>query len=440
MPLPSLLLGALLALDPLPAPPVERPNILLLLADDQGWNGTSVPMDPAWELSGAADMHTPALERLAQEGRRYTRAYASAPVCSPSRAALQTGITPGTLGWTTSERGRGRARPSLAGELLSLGEVLQQSGYATAHFGKWHIEGGGPGAHGYEVHDGNLGNEEAARHPAPNPCDIFGMAERASQFMRDSVEQERPFFAQLSWLALHAPDNARPETLESVRERWSGNARRLSRVALAEDLDAGVGRLLDVLDELGVAEDTLVIYTSDNGGAVPGERALRGGKSTLWEGGLRVPFLVRGPGVRPGSTDATPIALHDLYPTFAALAGASESVPATVQGGSLVADFAGSAERIQRGREGLYFHASSDGGGGPSAALIDERWKLVLFEDAQACALHDLLTDPGESRDLAGEEVERSAQLRARLEAYLAQNGSVAGSAEGSPRRRRRER
>lgn len=414
-------------------PQPKRPNILLLLADDQGWNGTSLEMDPSIEHSANELVHTPALDRLAAEGRRYSRAYASAPTCAPSRAALQTGRTPSNVQW---ERG-GR---TFDGEQTTVGDVLRSAGYRTAHFGKWHISGGGPGDNGYLESDGDLGNEAASQFPPPNPVDIFGMTDRASEFITESAEANEPFFVQLSWLALHSPNNARPETIAAVSKRIGRsngrNSKRVTeRIALAEDLDEGVGRLLALLDELELAEDTLVIYTSDNGGSTQGQRVLRGGKGGLWEGGIRVPFVVRGPEVKPGSLDATPIVLHDLFPTFAQLAGASAACPKDLEGASLAEDFRGSSEDLKRPGGGLLFHLSTADEGSPSAAMIQGSLKLVRLEGGEADQLHDLTADPGETRNVARDHPEQLESMRADLDAYLDSLPEAAD--QRGPRRKR---
>jgi arylsulfatase A len=165
----------------------SRPNIVFMLADDQGWNGLSVPMAPDMPGSRSDIFQTPNLERLAAQGVRFSSAYAPAPVCSPARISIQTGKSPAQLHWTKAappEEGRKLLEPrlikSIADSETTVGERLRKAGCATAHYGKWHIGGGGPGKHGYDEHDGDTGNEEAFQFTDPNPVDIFGMAERAA--------------------------------------------------------------------------------------------------------------------------------------------------------------------------------------------------------------------------------------------------------------------
>ena len=245
------------------------------------------------------------------------------------------------------------------------------------------------------------------------------MAERAGEFIAESAAQGEPFFVQLSWLALHSPGNARPETIAAVRERIGrSNARSIERLALAEDLDEGVGRLLDLLDKLELSDNTLVIYTSDNGGSVQGERVLRGGKGSLWEGGIRVPFVVRGPGVEAGSVDGTPIVLHDLFPTFAELAGVGEACPQDLEGVSLVEDLRGAPGDLERTSGGLFFHLPTAEEGDPRAAIIRGGLKLIQRDDEDAW-LVDLDADPSEQHNAAGDHPEALESMGAALDAYL---------------------
>ena len=193
----------------------QQPNILFMLSDDQAWNGLSVRMHPDLESSQSDFYQTPWLEKLAAEGMRFSAAYAPAPVCSPTRCSLQTGMSPAKNHWTKAARSVTAAdgfkfippvsRRNIPSERLTIGEALQSAGYATAHFGKWHLGGGGPGKHGYDEHDGDIGNEYAFEHGDPNPVDIFGMADRAAAFMEKQQQSGKPFFIQMSWHALHAP-------------------------------------------------------------------------------------------------------------------------------------------------------------------------------------------------------------------------------------------
>ena len=409
-----------------------RPNIILLLSDDQGWSELSTPMHP--ELPGASSdrIRTPNIATLGRDGLRFSQAYSAAPVCSPSRVGIQTGKNPAALHWTkaarsvTAEDGYRLVPPiserMLPDEEVTVGEVLRRAGYATAHFGKWHIGGGGPGRHGYDVHDGDTGNQDAAPHKDPNPVDIFGMVERADAFMGKAAEDGRPFFAQLSFHALHYPQNARAATLEAVSERggWR-NEKEMQRAAIAEDLDEGVGRLLEAIEARGLSESTIVIYTSDNGQGGGGRNALlSGGKGGLQEGGIRVPFLVRGPGVPQGAWCHEPIVGFDFLPTFAELAGVTEGLPRGLEGTSFAQLLSDPDRTLERRPHGLVFHFPHyQGPAGPQSTIRVGDLKLVLSYETGATALYDLATDPGETRDLSAEHPEDTQRLRELLEGHL---------------------
>ena len=410
---------------------VARPNIVFMLADDQGWNGLSVAMHPGIAASRSELFHTPNLEKLAAAGMRFSSAYAPAPVCSPTRISLQTGKSPARLHWTKAappEPGHPLLEPLLVKPIAdgeaTIGEVLRKAGYATAHYGKWHIAGGGPGRHGYDEHDGDTGNEQAYQFTDPNPVDIFGMAERAEAFMARHAKAGKPFFIQLSWNALHAAENARKATLAKY-ERLTGGAadKRTLTAAITEDLDAGVGRVLDAIDRLGLADTTYVIYTSDNGSGGGRRGGLSGGKGSVWEGGIRVPFIVRGPGVAANSWCHVPIVGSDLFPTFCEWARVpAASLPDDLEGGSIAPLLAHEGRgEVRRPREELVFHFPHyQTGNTPHSAIRLGDLKLLKFYEDDSVQLFDLADDPGERHDLATTMPAEAARLRARLDHTLA--------------------
>ncbi len=420
------------------APAAERrPNVVLMIADDQGWDGLSVEMAPGDVGSKSRFIQTPNLERLAAQGMRFSNGYAPAPVCSPTRISIQTGRSPAALHWTKAappEEGHALIEPRLVKRISSdettIGELLREAGYATAHYGKWHIAGGGPEAHGYDASDGDTGNEQAMRFAETNPVDIFGMAERAAAFMRKSRDAGRPFYTQLSWNALHGPQNARQTTREKYARLMggSGDDKRTQTAALAEDLDEGVGRVLDAIDRLGIGKDMYVIYTSDNGSGGGGKRgSLSGGKGSVWEGGIRVPFMVRGPGVAAGSWCHVPVVGADLLPTFCEWAGVpAAALPRGVEGGSLAGLLRnGGKAAIERPREELVFHFPHyQSGNAPHSAIRVGDLKLILFYEDESVKLFDLGKDPGERVDLAAARPADAASLRQQLANYLADVGA----------------
>ena len=413
------------------------PNIVFMLADDQGWNGLSVAMAPDVPGSRGEFFQTPNLVRLAAQGMRFSNAYAPAPVCSPTRISIQTGKSPAQLHWTKAapaERGHQLLEPRLikdiAEDQTTVGELLRQAGYATAHYGKWHIGGGGPGKHGYDEHDGNTGNEQALQFTDPNPVDIFGMAARAEAFMQKSARSGKPFFIQLSWNALHAPENALHATMakyEKLDRGGNDRGKRAATAAITEDLDTGVGRVMAAIDRLGLTTNTYVIYTSDNGagGGGGGKRGgLSGGKGSVWEGGIRVPLIIRGPGIAADSWCHLPVVGYDLLPTLCEWAGIpATSIPKGIEGGSIASLLTHEGSGlVQRPRDELVFHfphyQSDDG---PHSAIRIGPLKLIRFYEDDRVVLFDLSKDIGERNDLAQRLPAEAKRMRERLENYLAE-------------------
>lgn len=405
-----------------------RPNIVLMLADDQGWNGLSVAMHPDIADSKGELFHTPNLERFASQGMRFSAAYAPAPVCSPTRISIQTGKSPAALRWTKAappEEGHRLSEPRLTKRIseseTTIGELLRSAGYATAHYGKWHIGGGGPEKHGYDESDGDTGNEQAARFTDPNPVDIFGMAERAEQFMAKCAKAGKPFYIQLSWNALHSSHNAMKATLAKYEQKTGkGNAKQASVAAITEDLDTGVGRVLKAIDRLGLADNTYVIYTSDNGSG-GGKKSLRGGKGDVYEGGIRVPMMVRGPGVKPDSWCHVRVVGYDFLPTFCDWAGVEKSlIPKDVEGGTIAGLLAdGGQSEVRRRRDELVFHFPHYQGDTPHSAILLGNLKLMHFYEDDRDELYDLAKDIGERRNVASNQLAEVKQLREKLQAYL---------------------
>lgn len=407
----------------------EQPNIVFMLSDDQGWNGLSVAMHPGVQGSKGDIFETPNLERLAAQGMRFSAGYAPASVCSPTRISLQTGKSPAALHWTKAappETGHKLIEPrnvkSISANETTIGELLQKAGYATAHYGKWHISGGGPEKHGYDESDGDTGNENAYQFKDPNPVDIFGMADRAAAFMKKNSQAKKPFFIQLSWNALHASENANKATLKKYEQKLRGeNSKRISTAAITEDLDTGVGRVLEAIERLGLTGNTYVIYMADNG-AGGGKKVLAGGKGGVWEGGIRVPFIVRGPGVKPNSWCHTRVVGYDLFPTFCEWAGINNSsLPKGLEGGSIAALLVHEGRGdVTRARDELVFHFPHYQGDAPHSAIFLGHLKLLHFYEDNHDELFDLTKDISERNDLANQRPADTKQLRDRLDRYLA--------------------
>ena len=411
--------AALLAAAPFaPGQDSSDPNIILILADDQGWNHLSVPMDDTLPGSGSDYFQTPNIERIAAAGMRFPNAYAAAPMCGPSRIALHYGK--GTAQVVYSE-----AADDVRAESITIGELLKSAGYATAHFGKW-----SPGApeselQYYDASDGAAGNGDGNVDDPANPKDIFGISERAVAFMEASVDDGQPFYMQLSHYAPHVGFQALQETAEKW-ERIEPGELHIDPVyaAMTEDLDTGIGRVLDKLQDLGVDDNTYVIYTSDHGQTInrSTNQPLKLGKGTLWEGGMRVPFIVSGPGIAAGTISDARVVSLDFFPTFAELAGAGDALPDDLEGGSLVPVLHGGGDgEVTRAREELVFHFAQPSGqpeSRPSSSIYLENYKLLKFYDTGDLQLFDIAQDLREQEDLAGRMPERVEDLHQRLTNY----------------------
>lgn len=398
------------------------PNFVVIMAEAQGWSNTSVMMDDRLPASKSAVFKTPALERLAREGMRFAYGYALSPRCTPSRAALFTGIGPAALHMTYVGVGResGPVRTALIPPepvlelptaVTTVAELLKGSGYTTAHFGKWHVGRTDPGKHGFDDSDGATNNGGPDNVASPNPKQAYGMTERGIAFMTRAKNAGKPFYLQLS----HYPN----------QERKEGGGRGKDTVrADSDEIDQTVMQLLGALDTLGLTDRTYVIYTSDHGGqGRNGNAPLSGGKGAVTEGGLRVPFLISGPGIPTDVCSRVPVTACDVLPTIAELAGVKAPLPAGVEGASLTAVLRDPAGRgaVRRPREELVFHFPHYdlGNGGPATAILLDGFKLVRNYEMNVRRLFDLENDPGEARDLAAKLPEKTAELDARLTAYL---------------------
>jgi arylsulfatase A-like enzyme len=410
----------------------EKANVVFILADDLGWTDLG--------CMGSRYYETPRLDALAAGGMKFTQAYTCGPNCAPTRAALMSGqYGPRTGIYTVSTGARGKEefrklvpapnRTDLAPEVVTLAESLRAAGYATGMFGKWHL-GEGPSApprQGFDVFA-----------PTPKGKEFPGtaaLAKAAADFIVKN--QDRPFFLYLPLGAVHSPIQHHSPELEKkyAGKAPAGGHRNPVYAAMVEEMDRGVGEVLGKLDELKLAERTLVLFSSDNGG-VGGYRSagvkgggetthnapLRGGKGMLYEGGIRVPLLVRWPGrVAPGAVCEEPVLTVDFYPTLLEVAGAKPDPSIPLDGRSLVSLFGG---RGPLGREALYWHfpgyleAGAQEGTwrtAPCGAIRCGDWKLQeFFEDGRA-ELYNLKDDVGESKNLAASMPEKVEELRRKL-------------------------
>jgi arylsulfatase A-like enzyme len=414
------------------------PNFVFIQGEGQGWASTSVQLDPKVPESKSASFWTPNLERLAREGVRFSSYYAPSPRCTPSRATYFTGISPAKLGMTFTspggDTGQALIEPTVVRELpreaTTIAELLKSAGYATAHFGKWHVGRADPRVHGFDEADGANGNSGPEHSRNPNPKQAYGITERGIAFMRRQVDADKPFYLQLSHYGGRSRADSKPETLEEVLKRGLGRNERsgIEAAAVALDMDITIGLLLDALDDLGIADNTYVIYTSDHGTpgrnhCTPGRNGpLQGGKGGLWDGGIRIPLFIRGPKAKAGAHCGLLVTGADLFPTVADLAGLKNKVPAEVEGGSLNSVLADPGSgTVKRRREALTFHFPHYDKDrlGPASAIIANNFKLLRVYEGDRRMLFDLRSDMSESDDLSASHPDLVRKLDQQLKAYL---------------------
>ena len=414
-------------------PSTAKPNIIFILADDQGWNGTSVQMHPDMPNSKSDFYRTPNLEELARRGLRFSHAYSPGPMCSPTRASLQTGKSPAQLRMTNVGRGGRSATPSqrlilppysssLSTDEITIGETLQSSGYATAWFGKWHLGGDGPGSHGYDESDGPTGNSDGNTRDPQNPKDIFGITKRGIAFMEKNVKAGKPFYLQLWHYAVHGPVQSRDKTELAYAGRPPGQTHQATAFAgMTEDLDTGVGMIMDKVEELSISDNTYIIYMSDHGASrnLSSNAPLNRGKGTLWEGGMRVPLIISGPGVKAGVFCNVPTVGWDMFPTFCELAGVDKPLPKGLEGVSLKTLFATGQGNVDRAGGQIAFHFPHYSQGSPHSTITIEGFKLIKLYDTNELQLFDLNNDIGEQHDLATKYPDKTAMLHQHLNDYL---------------------
>ncbi|MCA9138077.1 MAG: sulfatase-like hydrolase/transferase [Planctomycetales bacterium] len=413
----------------------ERPNFVFIQGEGQGWASTSVQLAPDVPESKSDDFWTPNLERLAREGVRFSNFYAPSPRCTPSRATYFTGISPARLGMTFTASGgdtghaliEPRVISELPREVTTIAELLKSAGYATAHFGKWHVGRADPRVHGFDESDGATSNSGPENSRNPNPKQAYGMTDRGIAFMKRQVAANKPFYLQLSHYGGRSQADAKPETFETVLKRGLGrNDRNMEAAAVVLDMDITIGLLLDALNELGIADNTYVIYTADHG--TPGRNGpLQGGKGGLWDGGIRIPLFIRGPLARANAHCSTLVTGADLVPTVADLAGLKNQVAAEVEGGSLRNVLsAPDTGTVSRPNDGLVFHFPHYDKDplGPVSAIVLHNFKLLRIYERDQNMLFDLRQDMGERNDLAATNPSLVHKLDGQLTRYLTSIGA----------------
>lgn len=446
-----LLVICLLATRPSPAAPAY--NVVLIVADDLGAHDLA--------CTGSSFHETPNVDRLAAEGMLFTQAYGACTVCSPSRAALLTGRYPTRFQITDWIPGhpypKAKLRPPAISPHLPLGAVTlaewskELPEYGAVHLGKWHLgeTGFGPLQQGFDV---NLGGTERGQPPSyfspyqipslsDGPAGEYLVEREATEAVRIiKANRNRRFFLNYWSYAVHTPLQAKPELIAKHRARLGPNPRDQTRAlyaAMIESLDNSVGKILSALDEEGIADQTIVIFTSDNGGLIQGNQLptsnapLRSGKGSPYEGGHRVPLLIRWPGItQAGSRSDEPVMGIDLVPTLVSELGPTN---ANANGNDARPGFDGVSlanllrhPESQLNREALFWHYPHyhPGGARPYAAVRSAEWKLIQFYETGRHELYNLETDPGEAQNLADTQPERVMNLARLLSAWQNQSGA----------------
>ena len=420
----------------------ELPNFIVILTDDQGWGTTSSLYDPEVPESQSDFFQTPAFDRIVEQGMRFTQAYSAHPNCSPSRGALLTGRSPAALHLTDIiGRNKGsfyegnRVIPpqhinALPTEEQTIPELLKQAHpeYVAAHYGKWHLGGGGPTSHGFDATDVRQANGKGSqkRDSKKDPKLCFSITRRSIEWMNAQVDSDRPFYLQVSHHATHLPYQSRPETHKKFKQTAPGERHQnVKYAAMIADMDEAVGQLLDAIDQAGISQNTYLIYTSDNG-TYPTEDAaningpLRGSKATVWEAGVRVPFVVRGPGIEANSVSRQKAVGYDILPTICDLAGVDQR-STDVEGGSLVPALLKTGE-VERPRDSLVFHwphYQHDKKSKPDTTIQRGNYKLHYWWEDGRVELFDLESDLSETTDLAADLPEVASDLQNQLFDYL---------------------
>ena len=420
------------------AAPKSKPlNFIFILIDDMGWTDLGCYGSKAYD--------TPHIDRLASQGMRFTNAYAACPVCSPTRASILTGKYPARLHLTDWIPGRKQwpaaklLTPEFHHELplaeTTLAEALKPAGYVSASIGKWHLGGEGfsPTEQGFDRNVGGTARGSPVSYFGP--FDLPGLrGGPAGEYLTDRLSDEaerfvtenrdRPFFLYLPEFAVHLPLQGKKDLVAKYQAKLASAETQNNPVyaAMVESVDQGVGRLMAKLDELGIADRTVVILTADNGGLryegkqtkpVTSNAPLRAGKGHLYEGGIREPLIVRWPGVvKAGSVCKAPVISVDYFPTILEMAGLGK--PRAVDGVSLAPLL---RQKGGARRETLYWHYPhySNQGGVPSGAIREGDYKLIEFYEDGRVELFHLKDDAGERRNLARREAGKAAALRGKL-------------------------
>lgn len=468
----------------------KSPNIIFILTDDHGWTHTSHLADPKVQGSKSDYYETPNIDKLAKSGIMFTQGYAPNPICAPTRNSLMFGQNAArhiysddvdwykkTENWFTIPRVLKKANPN----------------YKAAHFGKWHVAME-PKVAGFDVDDGmptNGGGEIFAagyinhkdyventnqyleKNDVPNPLnmrktgkptlywsdenpkDIFGITERAKDFMDKSIKNDKPFYVQLSHYATHLSLASKKDTYEYFKAKAKGSKHKSPEfAAMLKDLDEGVGMIMDYVKQAGIEDNTYIFLMGDNGGrlafnqmaSLDGNKELvevhysdeddrniplRDGKHSMYEGGLRVPFMAAGPGIQSNRVCEIPVTGLDLLPTFADLAGYKSVFPKEIDGGSLKPVLMNKMEdKVNRTKDALYFHQGSHRV--PRSAVRLGDFKLVKYwqkegkyKDTPKVELFDLSSDLAEANDISKKNPSKTKELETLLLDFIKESNTT---------------
>lgn len=438
---------------------LKRPNFILIVSDDQGWTQTSTQMDPDDPETKSDYFRTPNMDSFFNSGVRFVRGYSPGTYCLPTRRAIQTSQS--TLRhvfngkpveqWTDNYK-----------NLVTIPRVLKNADpdYMTAHLGKWDLryDDPDPAELGYDISDGATGNGEgnvgakknergrmdkSALNPSADPKLITDLTRRTTAFMQEQVESDKPFFIQLSHYALHLAVYFKPETYEQVLGWEKGDKHFIpSFAAMLKDLDDGIGSLMKDIDKLGIRDNTYIIFMADNGGR-PTQNLEDGrvrervnhplsiGKHSIYEGGIRVPFAIIGPGLEAGSVISTAVSGVDILPTIADIVGSKLEL-GDIDGGSIKDLVYRDSDVVERPRPFLVFHdksatVKSTGAKGDSeSALMQGDYKLIKTWKKgaqQTVELYNLAQDKEEEHDLVKAMPDKAVEMGRLLDEYIVQVG-----------------
>lgn len=387
--------------------PADKPNFILILGEGHGNSSLPFTQDSALPDARNTGVKMPAFEDVAKDGIRFSRFYAASPRCTPTRAALLTGKTSGRLQMTFVNEGRKddvsntkmlppKTSTELATAEKTIPELLQDAGYASAHFGKWHLGRTNLAAHGFTENDGPNNNSGPDNVQDPATLQTAKNGEAANGFIRKQIAAGKPFYVQISQYASRADVDQ-------------------------ERMDTVLASLIKTLKESDQYKNTYIIYTTDHG--TPGRNSpFKAGKGFLTEGGIRVPFIISGPKVAKGKFVSTPVSTMDIFPTVAELAGI-KTLPKDLDGESIVKLFGGTGTgqpAVSRAND-MYFHFPhyDMNNGGPCSAIVSGDYKLIRYYEDDHFELYNVVTDPSERKNLVMDKPELLKEMTGKLEAYL---------------------